>query len=33
MAAQGHSDTVELLLDRGADREAKHEVSAAAVCD
>ena len=28
----GHKDTVELLLDRGADLEAKHHVSAAAVC-
>ena len=32
-ASSGHVDTVELLLDRGADLEAKHEVSAAAVCD
>ena len=32
-AAQGgHKDTVELLLDRGADLEAKDRVSAAAVC-
>ena len=32
-ASEGHIDAVELLLDRGADLEAKHEVSAAAVCD
>ena len=30
-ASQAHTDTVELLLDRGADLEAKHEVSEAAV--
>ena len=28
----GHADTVELLVDRGADLEAKSRVSAAAVC-
>ncbi len=28
----GHKDTVELLLDRGANLEAKDRVSAAAVC-
>ncbi len=28
----GHKDMVELLLDRGADLEAKDRVSAAAVC-
>ena len=32
MASRGYKATVELLLDRGADLEAKHEVSAAAVC-
>ena len=31
-AGRGHKDTVELLLDRGADLEAKDEVSASAVC-
>ena len=31
-ASGGYKDTVELLLDRGADLEAKHEVSAVAVC-
>ena len=32
-AAQGgHKDTVELLLDRGADLEAEDEVKSAAVC-
>ena len=31
-AWSGHKDTVELLLDRGADLEAKNGVSAAAVC-
>ncbi|CAE7940316.1 unnamed protein product, partial [Symbiodinium sp. KB8] len=32
-AAQGgHKDTVKLLVDRGADLEAKNSVSAAAVC-
>ena len=31
-ARRGHTDTVELLLDRGADLEAKDRVSAAAVC-
>ena len=30
-ASEGHRTTVELLLDRGADLEAKSEVSAAAV--
>ena len=30
-ARGGHKDTVELLLDRGADLETKPEVSAAAV--
>ena len=31
-ARRGHKDTVELLVDRGADLEAKDRVSAAAVC-
>ena len=31
-ASGGHTDMVELLLDRGADVKAKDEVSAAAVC-
>ena len=31
-AERGHKDTVELLLDRGANLEAKDRVSAAAVC-
>ena len=31
-ASRGHKDTVELLLDRGADLQAKDRVSAAAVC-
>ncbi len=31
-AAGGHTDTVELLLDRGADLEAKDHVGAATVC-
>ena len=31
MASLGHKDTVELLLDRGADLEAKDWVSAAAM--
>ena len=31
-ASGGHTDMVELLLDRGADLEAKNGVSAAAVC-
>ena len=29
----GHTDTVELMLDRGADLEAENWVRAAAVCD
>ncbi|MCP4437177.1 MAG: ankyrin repeat domain-containing protein, partial [Actinomycetia bacterium] len=32
-ASRGRKDMVELLVDRGADLEAKDEVSAAAVCD
>ena len=31
-ASGGHTDMVELLLDRGADVKAKDRVSAAAVC-
>ncbi len=31
-ASGGYKDTVELLLDRGADLEAKDSVSAAAMC-
>ena len=31
-ASRGHKDTVELLLDRGADLEAEDEVKSAAVC-
>ncbi len=32
VAARGHTATVELLVDRGADLEAKGRVSAAASC-
>ena len=31
-ASGGHTDTVEVLLDRGADLEAKDRVSVACVC-